>query len=148
MTANHDAAGADGAVYKVNVQITAPVYPTEVTDRVADAVRNVFPEAEIEQREGELVGTARSMERFSELLHEREILDTARDQLYAERRDDVVSFDLKKQAAFEGLVNFAVGKPDEIGELHVRVRIEEPSVEEYVDHVAPRTEDGRPVEER
>jgi len=136
----------DGAVYKVDVEITAPVYPTEVTDRVADAVHNLFPEAEIEHREGELAGTAHSMERFSELLHEREILDTARDQFFANRRGDTVSFDLKKQAAFEGLVNFAVGQPDELGELHVRVRVHEPSVEAYVDHVAPRTEDGRPVE--
>ena len=136
----------DGAVYKVDVEITAPVYPTEVTDRVADAVHNLFPEAEIDQREGELVGTAHSMERFSELLHEREILDTARDQFFANRRGDTVSFDLKKQAAFESLVNFAVGQPDELGELHVRVRVHEPSVEAYVDHVAPRTEDGRPVD--
>ncbi|WP_394296465.1 RNA-binding domain-containing protein [Salinarchaeum sp. Harcht-Bsk1] len=135
----------DGAVYKVDVEVTAPVYPTEVTDRVADAIHNLFPEAEIEHREGELAGTAHSMERFSELLHEREILDTARDQFFANRRGDTVSFDLKKQAAFEGLVNFAVGQPDEVGELHVRVRVDEPSVEAYVDHVAPRTEDGRPV---
>ncbi|WP_460923426.1 RNA-binding domain-containing protein [Salinarchaeum chitinilyticum] len=127
--------------------MTAPVYATEVTDRVADAVHNVFPTAEIEHREGELAGTAHSMERFSELLHEREILDTARDQFFANHRGDTIAFDLKKQAAFVGVVNFAVGKPDELGEIHVRVRVEEPSVEAYVDHVAPRTEEGRPVED-
>jgi len=142
-----DDAPDDGAIYKVDVEIAAPVYPTEVTDRVADAIVNLFPGAEIEHREGELSGTAHSMERFSELLHKREILDTARDQFYANHRGDTISFDLKKQAAFEGVVNFAVGKPDELGEIHVRVRVDEPSVEAYVDHVAPRTKDGRPVED-
>ncbi len=135
------------SVYKVDVEITAPVYPTEVTDRVADAIRTNFPTAEIDHHEGELLATAHSMEHFSELLHEREILDTARDQFYANQRGDTIAFDLKKQPAFVGVVNFAVGKPDELGEIHVRVSVDEPSVDEYVDHVAPRTKDGRPVEQ-
>jgi len=135
----------EATVYRVDVEVTAPVYPTEVTDRVADAILELFPEAELERREGEIVGTAHSMEHFSELLHQREILDTARDQFFANRRDDTIAFDLKKQAAYEGVANFAVGKPDELGEIHVRVRVQEPSVEAYVDHVAPRTVEGRPV---
>lgn len=138
--------GTDGTVYKVDVEITAPVYDTEVTDRVADAIHAVFPEADLEHREGELAGTAHSMEHLSELLHEREILDTARDQFFANRRGDGFSFALKKQAAYQGVVTFAVGKPDELGEIHVHVQVEEPSLEAYVDHVAPRTEEGRPVE--
>jgi predicted RNA binding protein with dsRBD fold (UPF0201 family) len=44
------------------------------------------------------------------------------------------------------VVTFAVGNPSELGDLHVRVRVEEPSVEEYIDHVAPATEEGRPVQ--
>ena len=85
------------------------------------------------------------MERFSELLHEQEILDTARKRFLESREGDTFSFDLKKQAAFEGVVNFAVGNPDELGDIHVRVRVEEPSVEEFVDHIAPPTEEGKPV---
>ena len=135
------------AVYSVDIQITAPIYPTEVTDRVRDAVANLFPEADLEEGHGELLGEAHSMETFSELIHEQEILDTARGQFFADQRGDTVSFDLKKQAAFEGVVNFAVGEPAELGDIHVRVTINEPSVEAYIDRVAPPTDDGRPVED-
>jgi predicted RNA binding protein with dsRBD fold (UPF0201 family) len=39
-------------VYSVDVQITAPVNDTEVTDRVADAIRNLFPNAEVDHQHG------------------------------------------------------------------------------------------------
>ncbi len=133
-------------IYRVDVEITAPVYDTEVTTRVADAVANVFPNAEIEKRHGEIAGTAHSLDHFSDLLHRQEILDTARGEFFSNREGETFSFALKKQAAFEGRVNFAVGEPDELGEIAVRVRVHEPTLEEYVDHVAPPTEDGRPIE--
>jgi len=133
-------------VYSVDVQITAPVNDTEVTDRVADAIRNLFPNAEVDHQHGELVATAHDMEQFSELLHRREILDTARGAFFENRRGDTFSFELKKQAAFEGVVNFAVGEPSELGDIAVRVRVNDPDVESFIDHVAPPTEDGRPVD--
>ena len=133
-------------VYSVDVRVTAPVMDTEVTERVKDAVLNLFPEAELTERHGEIVGEAHSMEHFSELLHEQEILDTARNQFFDGLRGEEFEFALKKQAAFVGVVNFAVGKPGELGEITVRVDVREPSVEAYVDRVAPPTEDGRPVE--
>ena len=135
-------------VYSVDVTVTAPVMDTEVTARVKDAVLNLFPEADVEERHGELVGDAHSMERFSELLHEQEILDTARNQFSDGRRDGSFEFALKKQAAFVGVVNFAVGGPSELGEITVRVDVRDPGVEAYIDHVAPPTEEGRPVEDR
>ncbi|EMA42784.1 RNA-binding domain-containing protein [Halococcus saccharolyticus] len=132
-------------IYRVDVAITAPVRDTEVTDRVADAITNLFPEAELERGPGEISAETHSLDHFSELLHRQEILDTARGEFFDGRQGDALSFDLKKQAAFEGVVNFAVGEPSELGEIHVRVRVHEPSVEAYVDHVAPSTEDGTPV---
>ena len=133
-------------IYRADVQITAPVHDTEVTDRVADAIRNVFPDAEPEYRHGELVAKSHTFEELSEQLHRRAILDTAREQFFGSLRGNTFSFDLKKQAAFEGVVTFAVGNPDELGELHVRVRVEEPTPEELIDHVAPPTEDGKPID--
>ncbi|WP_181685091.1 RNA-binding domain-containing protein [Halorhabdus salina] len=132
--------------YRVDVQITAPVYDTEVTDRVADAITNVFPSATVEQQPGELHAEAHDLEHFSELLHRREILDTARGVFFDTRQGDRFSFTLKKQAAFEGVVTFSVGEPDELGEIHVSVRVEEPDVESFIDHIAPRTQDGRPID--
>jgi predicted RNA binding protein with dsRBD fold (UPF0201 family) len=132
-------------IYSVDIQITAPVNDTEVTDRVRDAITNLFPNAEVEHQHGELIGEAHSMDHFSELLHRQEILDTARREFFGDRRGDTFSFALKKQPAFEEVVNFAVGNPDELGDLRVRVQVEEPDVEAFVDHVAPPTEDGRPI---
>jgi predicted RNA binding protein with dsRBD fold (UPF0201 family) len=132
-------------IYSIDVQITAPVRDTEVPDRIADAITNVFPDADVEERHGEIVAETHSVEHFSELLHRQEILDTARGEFFSDRRGDTLSFSLKKQAAFQGVVNFAVGNPDELGDIHVRIRVTEPTVEEFVDHVAPPTEEGKPV---
>ena len=133
-------------IYSVDVQVTAPLHDTEVTGRVEDAVHNLFPEAELESHPGELVGTCHTMETFSERLHEQAILDTARGAFFDGREGDAFSFRLKKQAAFRGVVNLAVGTESELGDIHVRVRVNEPDVESYVDHVAPPTEEGRPVD--
>lgn len=133
-------------IYSIDVEITAPVYDTEVTDRVADAITNVFPDAEPEYRHGELTATVHDLEHLSELLHRQEILDTARGVFFDNCRGDSFSFRLQKGAAFENVVNFVVDEPGEIGVISVRVRVEEPSVEEVIDHVAPRTEEGKPVD--
>jgi predicted RNA binding protein with dsRBD fold (UPF0201 family) len=134
-------------IYSVEVEITAPVYDTEVTDRVADAITNIFPGVDPELQHGELTATVHDLEYLSELLHRHEILDTARGVFFDNRRGDTFSFRLKKGAAFEGVVNFAVDEPGELGAISVRVRVEEPSVEEYIDHVAPPTEGGEPVDQ-
>jgi len=133
-------------IYRVDVEITAPIYDTEVTSRVIDAVANIFPTADLEEEFGEVRAEAHELDHFSEQLHRQEILDTARGEFFANREGDAFTFALKKQAAFEDYVNFSVGKPDELGEISVRVRVEEPTLEEYVDHIAPPTEDGRPLD--
>jgi len=132
-------------IYRIDVRVIAPVRDTEVTDRVADAVRNLFPNAEISEEPGRLVAEAHSMDAFSERLHEQEILDTARREFFRRADDEGFAFALKKQAAFKGVINFAVGNPDELGDIEVRVTVHDPEVEAVVDHVAPPTEDGRPV---
>jgi len=137
----------DTAVYSIDVEITAPVYDTEVTDRVADAITALFPDADPEFRHGELTATVHNLDRFSERLHQQAILDTARDLFFENHRGDSFSFRLKKQAAFEGVVNFVVDEPGELGVIAVRVRVDEPSVEEVIDRVAPPTEDGKPIDD-
>ena len=132
-------------VYAVDVTVTTPVHGTELSDRVERAVRNLFPEADIERVDGELRGEAHGMETFAERLREQAILDTAREAFFENRDGNTTEFRLKKAAAFKGVVNFAVGSADELGEIHVEVTVREPSFEAYVDHVAPPTEDGEPV---
>lgn len=127
--------------HDIDVEVTAPVYPTELSDRVADAITTLFPEAEIEERPGELVARTTSVDRLAERLREQAIVDTARDEFRRSVEGDTFAFRLKKQAATEGVVNFAVGGPAELGDLHVRVRVREPSAERFIDDLAPRTED-------
>jgi predicted RNA binding protein with dsRBD fold (UPF0201 family) len=133
-------------MYAVEAKITAPVRDTEVTDRVADAITGLFPGANPEHRHGDLTATTHSLEHLSELLHRQEILDTARGVFFDGRRGDTFGFQLKKQAAFAGVVNFVVDDPGELGALTVRVRVEDPSVEEFINHIAPPTEDGEPLD--
>jgi hypothetical protein len=133
-------------VYSVDVRVVAPVRDTEVTDRVADAVTNLFPTADVSREAGRVVAETHSMERFSERLHEQEILDSARREFHRRADDEGFSFALKKQAAFKGVVNFSVGDPDELGDVEVHVRVRSPSVDAFVDAVAPPTEDGRPID--
>jgi predicted RNA binding protein with dsRBD fold (UPF0201 family) len=133
-------------IYSIDAEVTAPVHDTEVTDRVADAITALFPGAEPELRHGDLTATVHDLEHFSELLHRQEILDTARGVFFDTRRGDSFSFQLKKQAAFEGVVNFVADEPGELGAIAVRVRVEDPTVEDVIDHIAPPTEDGRPVD--
>mgnify|MGYP000023553946 CR=1 FL=1 len=132
-------------IYRIDVRVIAPVRDTEVTDRVADAVHNLFPNAELTTEPGRIVGEAHSMDAFSDRLHEQEILDTARKEFFRRADDEGFAFALKKQAAFEGVINFAVGNPDELGDIEVQVTVNEPEVEAFVDHVAPPTEDGKPL---
>ena len=133
-------------VYSVDARIETPVNDTEVTDRVIDAVEALFPDVDVRSEPGRVVAETHSLEGFSDRLHDQEILDTARREFFENADDEGFSFSLKKQAAYEGVVNFAVGEPDELGDIEVEVTVREPSVEEYVDHVAPPTEGGTPVD--
>ena len=135
-----------GEAYVVDVEVTAPVYDTELKERVSDAIAAIFPDAEPTLEHGELRATVHDLEHLSELLHRQEILDTARGVFFRNRRGDSVSFRLKKQAAFVGVVNFVVDDPGELGTIAVRVSVEEPGVEELINQVAPPTEDGTPVD--
>ena len=124
-------------IHRIDVTIRTPVNPTEVTDRVVSAVRALFPSAEIDVRDGEVVATAHSLAELTDQFRRREILDAARAELLANRTPDGFRFRLKKQPAFVGVASFAVGKPGELGEIDVDVRVLEPDVETVIDHVAP-----------
>jgi predicted RNA binding protein with dsRBD fold (UPF0201 family) len=137
---------AGTTAYSVDVRITAPVHGTEVTARVVDAVEALSPGAEVEERDGRIVAETHSLEHLSERLHRQEILDTARSAFFEGLAGDTFAFQLKKQAAFAGVVNFAVGPPDELGEIEVEVEVREPDVEAFIDYVAPPTDGGVPVD--
>jgi len=133
-------------VYRITVDIETPVKPTEVRERVADAVRTLFPEAEVTAESDRVTARTHSMEHFRERLFEQRILDTARKEFSRNRTQSGFTFRLKKQAAFRDVVNFSVGNPAELGDIDVRVAVDDPDVESFIGYLAPETEDGEPVE--
>lgn len=135
-----------GEAGDVEVEITAPVQPTEVEDRVAAAIESIFPDADPSERHGELTATVETLAHFSQLLHRQEILDTARGQFFETLRGDTFSFHLRKGPALQGVVNFPADQDTELGTISVRVRVNDPDVEDYIDRIAPPTEDGAPVD--
>lgn len=133
-------------VYRITVDIETPVEPTEVRERVADAVRTLFPEADVTAESDRVTARTHSMEHFRDRLFEQRILDTARKEFNRNRSRNGFSFRLKKQAAFRDVVNFSVGNPAELGDIDVRVAVDDPEVESFIGYLAPKTEDGEPVE--
>jgi predicted RNA binding protein with dsRBD fold (UPF0201 family) len=134
--------------YRVTVRVTAPVQTTEVPERVAVAVAELFPAAEVEVGDEAVTATAHALEHFADRLREQRILDTARGVFFDGRTADGFAFELKKQAARHDVVNFAVGNPDELGDLRVTVVVEDPDVESLIDYLAPETDaEGRPVDD-
>lgn len=128
--------------YRIDVEVTTPLNPTESRERVETAIGNLFPEAEIVEADGRLVGQTHSFARFVERVREQSIVDAARDRFRAGIDADGFSFALKKQAAYVGVVNFSVGGADELGDLSVHVRVEGPAVEAFIDHVLPASQTG------
>ena len=133
-------------VYSVDVRITAPVQDTELDDRVVDAIREIFPDADVQRGREQVTATTHSVETFAAKLRRQRILDSARRTLHEGREGEVIAFELKKQAALEGVVNFAVGNEAELGDIGVEMRVREPPAPEFVAALAPETdEEGRPL---
>ncbi|WP_330632116.1 RNA-binding domain-containing protein [Halocatena halophila] len=142
-------------IFHVTATFEAPVYATERTERVIEAIDTLAPEATVETQSGDerapgtVVARTHSLERLSERFHEQAILDSARttmlDGLTPET--NTVTFRLKKQAAYADVVNFAVGDPDELGDITVTITVSEGDPAAYVRQLAPPTEDGVPVDD-
>lgn len=122
-------------IYRIELEAVAPVYPTEDPDRVAEAITNLFPTADIESAPGEVHGVAHAIDTFSDRLTEQRILDTARTQLRDGIEGQTVSFALKKQPAYAGVVNFALEDPAELGDIHVRIDVAQPTPARFADEL-------------
>lgn len=117
---------------EVEVKVTAPVYPTEVPERVEAAVVELFPDAEVrvedpavEALTDRLVAEEPTLDELRRLLERFEMREHAREQLLESVVGDVVEFTLKKQAAYAGRPSFDVGG-HELGALHVRMESSRP----------------------
>jgi len=120
-------------VYRVRVE--TPIHPTENPEKVMRALRNLFPDLQIESTEHRVRGTTENLDRLRELIRNQRIRDTARRQLVAGRRENHTTVSLSKQAALVGVVNFAASSP--LGDI--AVEIESDDLDGTIDYIAEST---------
>ncbi|MFP4590337.1 MAG: RNA-binding domain-containing protein [Halobacteriales archaeon] len=132
-------------IYRIDVEVVAPVHPTEAADRVADAIRRLFPNAEVERREGEVLARTHSVDALGEALARQRIREAARSRLLAAIDGDTIAFTLDKQAAAAGVANFGVEPPGELGDLAVSIRVEQPDPARLVDWLTGEASDDEGV---
>lgn len=118
----------------------APCYPTEDKDKVRQALLNLFPQGEVEERESELVVRTDSGERLRQIILDHHIRDTARSVLLCGRADGRTSFRLNKQVAFVGKVSFVEGSPA-LGSIEVE--LEDDDLDRAIDFLAESTVEVR-----
>lgn len=130
----------------IHVEIKTRIHPTEDVEKVKEAVKNLFPDAEIKIQDGELTATTQDVSKFKELLRKQKILDTARSELTKNVKNNSITVYLNKQIATVSKINFT----DEnavLSPLKVTFRLYGIPVERFIDYLAPETKDGKPVME-
>jgi predicted RNA binding protein with dsRBD fold (UPF0201 family) len=136
---------------KVMVKVSALVYPTELEGKVTKAVTNLFPvelhleDFGIPRLSGE--GDLESLRLLHQRLREERILDTARHILLTGVQGNVTRFQLNKQVAFAGKVNFPAGE-ESLGSVYVEIYAgNKEDLMKVMNWLAPQTIEGKPVGE-
>jgi len=117
------------------VRVETVVNPTENPAKVKAACLIMFPDLVFREVGGTLVGEGSDVEHFRMMVRNAKIRDTARSVLIRHRRGTETRFNLSKQAAYAGRVNFGTGAP--LGDL--AVTIEDEDLDALIDHVAEST---------
>jgi len=132
--------------HDVQIDLEAPVRPTEGLDKVKTAIKNIFPDAVFEKVEDEVLrATANSLDKFKERLAAQAIRDASRRVLLRGIRPGHIYFTLAKQPAFVNRVNF--GEDGPLGDIVVIIRTDDP--EPLVNFLTEKHEHdhhaGRPI---
>ena len=136
------------------VRVFAHVNPTEVQEKVEQAILNFFP-VTLELQDDAIPwlygeGDLESLRRLHLRLREERILDTARRLLLNGIDGDSgesTRFGLNKQVAYIGKLNFPAGE-ESLGSIEVEISADnENELLTIIDWLAPQTEDGNPVNE-
>lgn len=131
--------------------VRAEVRPTEEVEKVKQAILNFFDPDSIEVLESgdykTVVARATSLSSLRKLhasLRRERILDAARKVLRASASGDFITFQVNKQAAYQGRLSF-VTSPSESPLGPIEFHIEHPNVREVIDWLTPKTQRGRPL---
>lgn len=133
---------------KLRLTISTPLYPTESEELVLAAIGSLFPALSIRKTQDAGVvqiigeGDEENLATFHRLLREQRILDTVRAVLEASRGDNILCFQLNKQAATAGAISFPAST-EPLGSIHVKIEAED--IQHVIDWLAPPTREGKPV---
>ncbi len=116
--------------------IETEVNPTEDVEKVKNAIRNLFPDANCEFSGDKLRCETESIENFATLLKEQRIRDAARGVLIKNLHGNRIVFFVSKQVATVGKISFSVGDVP-LGDI--KIEITGDSLPELIDHIAPDT---------
>jgi predicted RNA binding protein with dsRBD fold (UPF0201 family) len=117
----------------VEVTIRTRCYPTEDREKVARAITNVFPDAEI-QGDDPMIAHSRSLETFRDLLKRQRIRDAARAVLRRVLKGGSTSFVLNKQVASVGKISFSE-ESHALGDIEVIMSVED--IQALIDSLVP-----------
>ncbi len=131
----------------MKLRVEAEVRATEDKTKVEAAIKKIFPTLQLNFTDNYLVSEStdtRALDRLHQLLRLQGILDSARKVMRVSRRGNIVRFMLNKQVTTVSKVSFA-GDESPLGPIVVT--IEASDIERLIDYLAPRTREGKPIEE-
>jgi len=131
----------------LKLRVETEVRATEDQTKVEATIKRIFPTLQLNRVGNYLIGESsdvRALDRLHQLLRLQAILDSARKVMRAGRQDDLVQFMLNKQVATVSKVSFT-GDESPLGPIVVT--IEASDIERLIDYLAPRTRQGKPIEE-
>lgn len=135
----------------ISVKISASINPTEMQNKVEEAILNFFNvdlalvDDKVPFLQGE--GGIQSLRILHDVLRREKILDTARHVMKNSIQGNSIRFKLNKQVAFAGKLNFPAGE-ESLGSICVEISSEnEEDLLRIIDWLAPHTIEGKPVME-
>jgi uncharacterized protein len=118
------------------------VYPTEDPEKVKQALLSIFPGADLQETEVEMVAVTEDLGHFMELVRRQRILDATRAVLIHAIHGSSTQLHLNKQVAYVGKITLVEGRPP-LGDIDVT--FEDNDIQALIDRMTPRTVDGEEV---
>lgn len=119
------------------MRVKTRVYPTESEEKVKRALKNIF-DIELKMENDYIIGESEKIENLDilkEKLKNQAIRDSARSIFLKNMDEKRLKFNLNKQAAFVGVVNFL--EESKLGVIEVE--IESDDITKIIDLIAPST---------
>jgi predicted RNA binding protein with dsRBD fold (UPF0201 family) len=132
--------------FDVKLEVEAYSHPTENTEKIKNAINNIFKDLNYEIKDIEknmqlIIGRASSLgalEKFRDLLKQDRIRDAARAVMIRSKSDDSIVFYLNKQVAFVSHISFSMPE-DESPLGPIKIRIRSKKLDSLIDWLAPKT---------